>query len=226
MIRGAHAKTRDLRPLFLATPSIAWRPERGKAAREPRLSRGLGSWSMGHGDCRSDGQALNFDAARKRTVRVARQARWAASIAKYIIGSLWIGWGTWIRTKTNRVRVCCATVTPFPNGLLSKFNSLRNCSAIAPWAANRRPAGRRSTRSPPRLASPQLMRKTARHVTRSYDLRPLAGAGMVGDCGHLEAIDEPRQKPRRSRQQVWCVDAGRAVCRAQHRLLSRHSTSA
>ena len=25
------------------------------------------------------------------------------------------GWGTWIRTKTNRVRVCCATVTPFPN---------------------------------------------------------------------------------------------------------------
>ena len=26
------------------------------------------------------------------------------------------GWGTWIRTKTNRVRVCCATVTPFPNG--------------------------------------------------------------------------------------------------------------
>jgi hypothetical protein len=24
------------------------------------------------------------------------------------------GWGTWIRTKTNRVRVCCATVTPFP----------------------------------------------------------------------------------------------------------------
>src|SRR5688572_26381582 len=25
-----------------------------------------------------------------------------------------LGWGTWIRTKTNRVRVCCATVTPFP----------------------------------------------------------------------------------------------------------------
>jgi hypothetical protein len=25
-----------------------------------------------------------------------------------------VGWGTWIRTKTNRVRVCCATVTPFP----------------------------------------------------------------------------------------------------------------
>src|ERR1700730_14540523 len=69
----------------------------------------------------------------KRTVRVARQVRDAASIAKYIIGSLWIGWGTWIRTKTNRVRVCCATVTPFPNGLLSKFNSLRNRQAIAPW---------------------------------------------------------------------------------------------
>jgi hypothetical protein len=28
------------------------------------------------------------------------------------------GWGTWIRTKTNRVRVCCATVTPFPNEAL------------------------------------------------------------------------------------------------------------
>ena len=27
--------------------------------------------------------------------------------------------------------VCCATVTPFPNGLLSKFNRLKNCSAIA-----------------------------------------------------------------------------------------------
>jgi hypothetical protein len=148
----------------------------------------------------------------ERTVRVARQARDAASIAKYTIGSLWIGWGTWIRTKTNRVRVCCATVTPFPNGLLSKFNSLRNCSAIAPWAANRRPASRRSTRSPPHLASPQLMRQTARHVTRSYDLRRRQGLESCGDCGHLEAIDEPRQKPRRSRQQVWCVDAGRAVC--------------
>ena len=34
------------------------------------------------------------------------------------------GWGTWIRTKTNRVRVCCATVTPFPNGLPSVVNSL------------------------------------------------------------------------------------------------------
>ena len=28
------------------------------------------------------------------------------------------GWGTWIRTKTNRVRVCCATVTPFPTEAL------------------------------------------------------------------------------------------------------------
>ena len=34
------------------------------------------------------------------------------------------GWGTWIRTKTNRVRVCCATVTPFPNGLSSLINGL------------------------------------------------------------------------------------------------------
>jgi hypothetical protein len=31
------------------------------------------------------------------------------------------GWGTWIRTKTNRVRVCCATVTPFPNGYPSSL---------------------------------------------------------------------------------------------------------
>jgi hypothetical protein len=37
------------------------------------------------------------------------------------------GWGTWIRTKTNRVRVCCATVTPFPNGIPNKFNNLWNC---------------------------------------------------------------------------------------------------
>ncbi len=29
-------------------------------------------------------------------------------------GDRFAGWGTWIRTKTNRVRVCCATVTPFP----------------------------------------------------------------------------------------------------------------
>jgi hypothetical protein len=26
------------------------------------------------------------------------------------------GWGAWIRTKTGRVRVCSATVTPRPNG--------------------------------------------------------------------------------------------------------------
>jgi hypothetical protein len=37
------------------------------------------------------------------------------------------GWGTWIRTKTNRVRVCCATVTPFPNRLPSAINSLFGC---------------------------------------------------------------------------------------------------
>ena len=38
------------------------------------------------------------------------------------------GWGTWIRTKTNRVRVCCATVTPFPNGFPNNFNGLERCS--------------------------------------------------------------------------------------------------
>ena len=35
-----------------------------------------------------------------------------------------VGWGTWIRTKTNRVRVCCATVTPFPNGIPRRINAL------------------------------------------------------------------------------------------------------
>ena len=41
------------------------------------------------------------------------------------------GWGTWIRTKTNRVRVCCATVTPFPNVITEqnqRFNGFAgNC---------------------------------------------------------------------------------------------------
>src|SRR5690348_2877536 len=32
--------------------------------------------------------------------------------------------GTWIRTKTNRVRVCCATVTPFPNGFTEQIQSV------------------------------------------------------------------------------------------------------
>src|SRR5579872_2319184 len=63
------------------------------------------------------------------------------------------GWGTWIRTKTNRVRVCCATVTPFPN-----YQAL---SVV--YAGNRLPRMRRtptreggcgpSTRSLPLLAS-------------------------------------------------------------------------
>ena len=35
-----------------------------------------------------------------------------------------VGWGTWIRTKTNRVRVCCATVTPFPNGIAGRIQWL------------------------------------------------------------------------------------------------------
>ena len=65
------------------------------------------------------------------------------------------GWGTWIRTKTNRVRVCCATVTPFPNGFPNNFNGLERCSE-----AERKPgrksaplASRPSTRSLPGLAS-------------------------------------------------------------------------
>ncbi len=49
------------------------------------------------------------------------------------------GWGTWIRTKTNRVRVCCATVTPFPTGMPISFNQLPNCLApfYEPGRANR-----------------------------------------------------------------------------------------
>ena|SRR5690349_15928973 len=65
------------------------------------------------------------------------------------------GWGTWIRTKTNRVRVCCATVTPFPNGFPNNFNGLERCSE-----AERKPrrksaflASRPSTCSLPGLAS-------------------------------------------------------------------------
>jgi hypothetical protein len=45
------------------------------------------------------------------------QAPWlgaGAAVRDQDAGKSAAGWGTWIRTKTNRVRVCCATVTPFP----------------------------------------------------------------------------------------------------------------
>jgi hypothetical protein len=78
---------------------------------------------------------------------------------------------------------------------------------------SRRPAGRRSTRSPLRLARVELIRKAARLVTRAR----MTGAcwqdwNHPADARHLEATDEPQQEPHRSRQRLRCVDAGRAVC--------------
>jgi hypothetical protein len=66
------------------------------------------------------------------------------------------GWGTWIRTKTNRVRVCCATVTPFPNGLPSLINSLCGYPGKSHTAGAGQITARwwqRSTRLIPLLAS-------------------------------------------------------------------------
>jgi hypothetical protein len=66
------------------------------------------------------------------------------------------GWGTWIRTKTNRVRVCCATVTPFPNGLSSLINSLFDYLDKSPTPGSGQITARllrRSTRSVLSLAS-------------------------------------------------------------------------
>ena len=85
------------------------------------------------------------EAARERCERV--QSVWAALAA---------GWGTWIRTKTNRVRVCCATVTPFPNGLPSVFNSLFGYPGKSHAAGTGQITARwwqRSTRLIPPLAS-------------------------------------------------------------------------
>ena len=44
-----------------------------------------------------------------------------SSNLKTLLSYAGTGWGTWIRTKTNRVRVCCATVTPFPNGIVEQI---------------------------------------------------------------------------------------------------------
>ena len=65
------------------------------------------------------------------------------------------GWGTWIRTKTNRVRVCCATVTPFPTGFPNNFNSLERCSEAGRKLKRKSAflASGPSTRSLPDLAS-------------------------------------------------------------------------
>src|SRR5581483_1427309 len=84
------------------------------------------------------------------------------------------GWGTWIRTKTNRVRVCCATVTPFPN-----YQAL---SVV--YAGNRLPRMRRtptreggcgsSTRSLPLLASRLLGGFLPRGASGSLPSLPVA----------------------------------------------------
>jgi hypothetical protein len=79
------------------------------------------------------GSADSFKAAQTAPRVLHAKRAMLLQSQKYMIGILWAGWGTWIRTKTNRVRVCCATVTPFPNGLMSKFNTLRDRLAIAPW---------------------------------------------------------------------------------------------
>ena len=50
------------------------------------------------------------------------------------------GWGTWIRTKTNRVRVCCATVTPFPNGIVEQIQCIidpSDCGRKRVWRKSR-----------------------------------------------------------------------------------------
>jgi hypothetical protein len=77
------------------------------------------------------------------------------------------GWGTWIRTKTNRVRVCCATVTPFPNRFPNIFNGLERCSE-----AEREPT-----------------RKSAFLAWRSSIRSPRDLARGLGKCGHLRARD-------------------------------------
>src|SRR5262245_19241882 len=48
------------------------------------------------------------------------------------------GWGTWIRTKTNRVRVCCATVTPFPNGIAEQIQIVGELSSGGRTRARRK----------------------------------------------------------------------------------------
>lgn len=116
---------RMLPPLVVGDAALHGRLRAARQRGNLRQAANLVSWSMARDDCRRVEQARIFDAAQvaPRMSRVMHATPFQSQ--KYKIGSLWIGWGTWIRTKTNRVRVCCATVTPFPNGLLSKFNSLR-----------------------------------------------------------------------------------------------------
>ena len=100
-----------------------------------------------------------------------------------------IGWGTWIRTKTNRVRVCCATVTPFPNGIAEQIQWLIDLSGCGrkrvwrksrlrrgsvlparPWAGKRCGARARLTRRGSATPTPYryggLDRAEVRHVRR------------------------------------------------------------
>ena len=67
---------------------------------------------------RRSSRALAASSASRPPVRSIDYPDVADGVTSYVkaIDQKWkvAGWGTWIRTKTNRVRVCCATVTPFP----------------------------------------------------------------------------------------------------------------
>ena len=55
-----------------------------------------------------------------RSVGSARSAYNPTSIVN-VRSSMAFGWGTWIRTTTNRVRVCRPTVRRFPSAEVSCF---------------------------------------------------------------------------------------------------------
>ena len=55
-----------------------------------------------------------------RSVGSARSAYNSTSIVN-VRSSMAFGWGTWIRTTTNRVRVCRPTVRRFPSAEVSCF---------------------------------------------------------------------------------------------------------
>src|SRR5262249_18934983 len=72
---------------------------------------------------RDDSEEIFGTAFGQQRVRSARwpsrgaDGSWPRAVSHWPRERIWEGqggWGTWIRTKTNRVRVCCATVTPFP----------------------------------------------------------------------------------------------------------------
>jgi hypothetical protein len=134
-----------------------------------------------------------------------------------------IGWGTWIRTKTNRVRVCCATVTPFPNGIAEQIQyltELSNCGRKRVWRKSRlrrgsvlpaRPwAGKRCGA---RVCARGIERHGGRHAHGHADLsRPGAAKADAADERRAGALDqvgtvEPtRWRCDRSRRQSGCSE--------------------